>query len=77
MEVHPVSSVQRALKKGRGGPALRARPQAVAGDKVDFSDVAGAAKLDAIREKMKAGFYASECVADDVSDKLAKLFDRL
>lgn len=32
--------------------------------------------LDSIRAKIKSGFYNSESVADDVSDKLAGLFDR-
>lgn len=32
--------------------------------------------LDAIRQKMNSGFYSSEKVADDISDKLSKLFDQ-
>lgn len=32
--------------------------------------------LDSIRAKINKGFYNSDAVADDISDKLARLFDR-
>ncbi|OGS33368.1 MAG: hypothetical protein A2293_08835 [Elusimicrobia bacterium RIFOXYB2_FULL_49_7] len=33
--------------------------------------------IQAIKDKIKGGYYQSEQVMDDISDKLAKLFDRL
>ena len=32
--------------------------------------------LDSIKAKIKAGYYASDSVIEDVSDKLAKLFNK-
>jgi hypothetical protein len=32
--------------------------------------------IEAVKARIKGGFYSRDAVADDVSDKLAKLFDR-
>ncbi|MBL8027453.1 MAG: hypothetical protein JNL74_13620 [Fibrobacteres bacterium] len=32
--------------------------------------------IESVKAKIKKGFYSGEAVADDVADKLAKLFDR-
>jgi len=32
--------------------------------------------IEAVKARIKSGFYSRDAVAEDVSDKLAKLFDR-
>jgi hypothetical protein len=32
--------------------------------------------LESIKQKVKSGYYSSDAVAEDISDKLAKLFDK-
>jgi len=32
--------------------------------------------IEAVKARIKSGFYSRDAVTDDVSDKLAKLFDR-
>ena len=52
-------------------------------DKVELSNAAhpvsgsSGLALQSIKDKISKGFYNSEFVMDDVSDKLANLFDRL
>lgn len=86
MEVNPVSGAPRAEKKNRSAPVEKSRPRALPAARADTAElsgtVAGAAgsnalALSAIREKVSRGFYNSDFVMQDVTDKLARLFDRL
>jgi hypothetical protein len=87
MEVNPVSGAPRAEKKHRTGPVEKSRSGAAPAARADTAELSGTVTtggaganslaLSAIREKVSRGFYNSDYVMQDVTDKLAKLFDRL
>jgi len=77
MDITPISGVggSRKLKGARpaSGTPITLTPST---DKVEISTTSRRAVLDAIKSKMKSGFYSSDEVAEDLSEKFARLLDR-
>jgi hypothetical protein len=80
MEINKIQSALSVKKNGISHPAgiSRDKPSLpLASDRVEITEANNRAViLDSIRAKIKQGFYGSDEVTDDVSEKLAHLFDR-
>lgn len=68
--------VPKKLHVGKAVRPAKSRPAARVDEFTPSPDSTRKAVLESIKAKVKAGFYNSDEVLDDVSDKLAGLFDR-
>ena len=63
---------QKTSKEPSFKEILKDTYESTANEKAPQANIA----LDSIRLKVKAGYYSRDSVAEDISDKLAKIFDK-
>jgi anti-sigma28 factor (negative regulator of flagellin synthesis) len=74
-----VARSKAAVKSSSESNSSRSGSVASTSDKFETSSAnkdSALLKLESIKARIRSGFYSREEVTDDVSDKLAKLFDR-
>lgn len=78
MEIDGVLANYKAqIKSKKSVPVKELKNGKLLSDKDQYipSIAARTLAMDSIRQKVKSGFYSSDMVAEDISDKFAKLFE--